>query len=591
MTPLLSRRDIDFILFELLDVDELLERSEFAEHSHETIEAILDLSETVAQDHFASHFREADLHEPQFIDGQARTLPEAGAALKLFAELGFVGASMPSSVGGLDLPRCVADASFAWFQAANVATASYPLLTKGCANLLLAHGTQEQVREFVEPMVTGRYFGTMCLSEPDAGSSLADVRTIARRTPNGYRLFGTKMWISGGDQDISENIIHLVLARTASPTDGVHGLSLFIVPKVLSSGERNDVALVGLNHKMGSRGTTNTVINFGEGRHRPSGSEGAVGYLIGDEGRGLEYMFHMMNEARVGVGLSAAALGYTGFLQSVEYASTRRQGRPRDARPTDAPVPIIEHADVSRMLLAQKSFAEGGLALGLLCSRLIDDERTAPSQTERAGASDLLDVLTPIAKSWPARWCLEANHLAIQVHGGYGYSTDFNVEQLYRDNRLNMIHEGTEGIQAIDLLGRKVTLNEGNGFNLLLERMSAVTARAQEHDSLKEMSATLDALIARLRLVTSTLVAVSDKSRRLANATLYLDTLGHVVVGHILLDMATRSNGRSDGFHKGKVQSARYFFGYELPRVNATLDLLERGDNTTVDMQADWFVG
>ncbi len=357
-----------------------------------------------------------------------------------------------------------------WFQAANVGTSGYPFLTMANANLLLAHGSPEQIETWVGPMLEGRYFGTMCLSEPGAGSSLADVTTRAEPQPDGtYRLFGNKMWISAGEHELSENIVHLVLARVAGAPDGVKGLSLFIVPKVLPDGTRNDVTLAGLNHKMGFRGTTNTLLNFGE-------KGGAVGDLVGEEGRGLAAMFHMMNEARIGVGLGAMALGYTGYLKSLQYAKERLQGRAPGAAGT--PVPIAEHADVKRMLLAQKSYVEGALALLLYCSRLVDEEKTAETADERDAAHLLLDVLTPIAKSWPSQWCLAANDLAIQVHGGYGYTRDYDVEQHYRDNRLNPIHEGTHGIQGQDLLGRKVVMQGGAGLLALVGAIDETIARA-----------------------------------------------------------------------------------------------------------------
>jgi alkylation response protein AidB-like acyl-CoA dehydrogenase len=298
---------------------------------------------------------------------------------------------------------------------------------------------------------------------------LADVTTRAERQEDGsYRLFGNKMWISGGDHELTVNIVHLVLAKIPGGPPGVKGLSLFIVPKFLvdesgATSIRNDVVLAGLNHKMGYRGTANTLLNFGEGLHQPNGRPGAVGELVGKPHQGLTYMFHMMNEARIGVGAGAAALGYTGYLKSLEYARTRPQGRPVGHKdPESPPVPIREHADIKLMLLAQKAYVEGAMALVLYCGRLVDEEKTAKTKPEAARLHLLLEVLTPIAKSWPSQWCLEANSLAIQIHGGYGYTRDYDVEQHYRDNRLNMIHEGTQGIQALDLLGRKVVMDGGS---------------------------------------------------------------------------------------------------------------------------------
>ena len=294
------------------------------------------------------------------------------------------------------------------------------------------------------------------------------------------------MWISGGEHDISENIVHLVLSRTEGAPAGIKGLSLFVVPKYLvgddgALGERNDIELVGLNHKMGYRGTVNTVLSFGAGYTTPAGRPGAVGYLVGEEGAGLAYMFHMMNEARIGVGGGAAAIGYAGYRCALAYAKERVQGRLAwDKDPAAQPVPIVEHPDVRRMLLQAKAYVEGALALVLYAARLDDDLRSATDDRSQAEAGLLLDVLTPIVKSWPSTYGLVANDLAIQVLGGYGYSRDYPVEQLYRDQRLNPIHEGTHGIQALDLLGRKLIMKQGAGLHLLLGRIAATTALARE---------------------------------------------------------------------------------------------------------------
>ena len=588
---LLSRRDLDFLLYEWLDVEQLVQRERFTEHSRETFDGALDLSATVAAKHFAPHNKRNDAEEPTF-DGETVHLnPEVAAALKVFHETGLMAAGMPASVGGMQLPATVTTACFAWFQAANIGTAGYPFLTIGNANLLLAHATPEQVDTYVRPMLEGRFYGTMCLSEPQAGSSLADVAVRAEPQPDGtFRLFGNKMWISGGDHELTENIIHLVLARVPGSPPGVKGLSLFIVPKRLvnddgSLGERNDVVLAGLNHKMGYRGITNTLLNFGEGKHRPGGAPGAVGYLIGEQNRGLTYMFHMMNEARVGVGVSAVALGYTGYLHSLDYARTRVQGRPlRDRDPESAQIPIVEHSDVRRMLLAQKAYVEGGMALSLYCARLLDDEQTAATEGERADAALLLDVLTPIAKSWPSQWCLEANSLAIQVHGGYGYTRDYNVEQFYRDNRLNPIHEGTHGIQALDLLGRKVIQNQGAGLQLLLGRITDTCERAAADESLAGYGHQLGDAATRVAQTTVGLWGTGDPELALANATLYLEAFGHLVVAWLWLEQMLVAAGKTGAPYDGKRAAGRYFFAFELPKIGSQLDLLDSLDRTTLDL-------
>ncbi|MFI6729147.1 acyl-CoA dehydrogenase [Streptomyces sp. R-74717] len=594
---LLSRRDLDFLLHDWLDVTSLTRRPRYADHDRDTFDAVLDLSESIAIRHFASHNKKNDAEEPRFDGERVHIIPEVKAALQVFAEAGLTGAAMDYEVGGQQLPTVVANACTAWFQAANVGTAAYPFLTIGNANLLLAHGSEEQVDTYVRPMVEGRFFGTMCLSEPQAGSSLADITTRAVPEADGtYRITGTKMWISGGDHELSENIVHLLLARIPGGPAGVKGISLFIVPKFLVEpdgrpGERNDVVLAGLNHKMGYRGTTNTLLNFGEGRYTPGGAPGAVGYLVGEPHRGLAYMFHMMNEARIGVGLGSTALGYTGYLHAVDYARTRPQGRPLTGKDANAPqVPIIEHADVRRMLLAQKSYVEGALALSLYCSRLLDEERTAEQEPERARARLLLDVLTPIAKSWPSQWCLAANDLAIQVHGGYGYTREYNVEQFYRDNRLNPIHEGTHGIHGLDLLGRKVVMDGGAGLRLLLETIAATIARATAAGGeAATLADRLEQVTARVERTTARLWATGDPATALANASVYLEAVGHVVLAWIWLEQFLALKDHADDFHKGKRQATRYFFRVELPRTGPQFDLIDSLDRTAADSRAEWF--
>jgi alkylation response protein AidB-like acyl-CoA dehydrogenase len=597
-TPLIiSRRDVDFLLYEWLNVTALTSRKRFAEHSQETFDAVLDLAEELATEQFAPSNRLLDTDEPRVVDGLVRTPPEVRTAIEAFARAGFLGGNADEAVGGSQLPTIVHGAAMVWFQAANVGITGYLGLTMANASLLMTHGTAEQVATWVPPLLEGRFLGTMCLSEPQAGSSLADITTKAQPQPDGsYRITGNKMWISGGDHELSENIVHLVLAKIPGGPPGVKGISLFIVPKFLVDdegriGERNDVVLSGLNHKMGYRGTTNALLNFGEGGHRPGGEAGAVGYLVGEPHSGLAYMFHMMNQARIAVGLGATALGYTGYLHAVDYARTRLQGRPLTDRRPDAPqVPIIEHSDVRRMLLAQKAYVEGGLALGLYCSMLIDEQQTTSDEEVLRRASLLLDVLTPIAKSWPAQWCLAANDLAIQVHGGYGYTRDYPVEQFYRDNRLNAIHEGTHGVQALDLLGRKVAMQGGAGFLLLIETIRETTARAiAVGGEVAAQAAELEAALERLAAVTGRLYGTGDPAVTLANATVYLEATGHIVVAWLWLEQVLVVGERTEPFYAGKRQAARYFFRFELPKTKTQFDLLDSLDTTTLQMDASWF--
>jgi butyryl-CoA dehydrogenase len=597
------RETLDFLLFDWLKAGDLTARERFAEHSAETFAAVLDTCERIARDKFAPFNRLADTQEPHF-DGERVHLPQATHdATRAYAESGMLAAAQDYDVGGMQLPCVIEMAGNAFFSKASVAMGGYAMLTSGNASLLMAHGTPLQREVFAKNEFAGRWFGTMCLSEPQAGSSLSDVATRAElddtTDPLGprYRLTGHKMWISGGEHEITENIIHLVLAKVPGPDGklipGTRGISLFIVPKWLVNdraeltGERNDVVLAGLNHKLGYRGTTNCLLNFGEGRSTPGGRKGAVGYLVGQVGDGLRCMFHMMNEARIGVGLGAVMLAYAGYEASLDYAKQRPQGRPMTAAGKDSASPqrpIIEHADVRRMLLAQKSYVEGGLALELYCARLVDELNTG---TDQAGAQALLDVLIPIAKSWPSEWGLEANSLAIQVLGGYGYTRDFPVEQYWRDQRLNMIHEGTHGIQALDLLGRKVVQQGGASLAALAARMQATIERAMQTDWAPQANQ-LGAALAQVGGATKKAWSTGEPAEALANATPYLQAFGHTVLAWLWLDVVLSVSGDSDFAH-GKRAAARYFFAYELPKIGAWLDVVARREPLCRDIKPDYF--
>ncbi len=606
------RDTLDFLLYDWLGMSELLQRERFAEHSAETFASVLDTCERIAREKYAPSNRPSDTQEPSF-DGERVHLPETThAALAAYVESGMLAAAQDYNVGGMQLPCVVETAANAFFDKASVSINAYAMLTSGNANLLMAHGTPAQRQVFATREFAGQWFGTMCLSEPQAGSSLSDVAT--RATPDGegfesdplgsrYRLVGNKMWISAGEHELTENIVHLVLAKIVqddgSTLPGTRGISLFIVPKQMVNaageltGERNDVALAGLNHKLGYHGTVNTLLNFGEGKYRPGGAAGAVGYLVGQPGDGLRCMFHMMNEARIGVGLGAVMLGYAGYEASLEYARQRPQGRPMSSGGKDATqpqVPIIRHADVKRMLLAQKSYVEGGLALELYCARLLDEQHTGEELSARE-AGMLLEVLTPIAKSWPSEWCLEANSLAIQVLGGYGYTRDFSVEQHWRDNRLNMIHEGTHGIQALDLLGRKVVMHDGAAFKLLLARVHTTIETTLEHTGLAAPARQLRLALQTLESATRAAWSTGVAEDALANATPYLQAFGHVVLAWLWLDVARACCGEADAdaLRQGKLAAMRYFFAYELPKIDAWLLPVAARQPLCRDLQDDWF--
>ena len=596
--PLLNPRDIAFQLYEVVDAESLTARPRFAEYSRETFDAVLDTARGIATEHFAPHQIRNDTDEPRFEQGGAVLHPEVKAAFAAYAESGLLAATHDAAIGGMQLPHTIATVAIAHFEAANIGTASYPLLTTGAANLIAVFGSPEQKERFLAPMLSGKFTGTMALTEPEAGSSLSDILTTA--TPNGsgtYSITGTKMWISGGDHEIAENIVHLVLARISGAPAGVKGISLFIVPKRLvgddgTVGALNNVKLAGLIHKMGWRGTTSCILNFGE-------TGPTVGYLVGEPHQGLIYMFQMMNEARIGVGRAAMAMSYRAYLYSLDYAHTRRQGRaPGERNPGRPPVPIIEHPDVRRMLLMQKATVEGALSLIIECARLVDEQETAPDDAARTRAKRLLDVLTPVAKSWPSSAGQDAISNAMQVLGGYGYAREYGVEQLYRDNRLNQIHEGTNGIQAIDLLGRKVTQENGASFAALVDCIRETIAATSL--DVAELAEAMRAGVVRMVETTQLLVraaAEGDPALALANASVYLDLVSRTVVAWLWLrqaDTAARAlaRGASDAdlaFYRGKIQAARYYFRWELTKTVTDGELLRRLDATTYEMRNDWF--
>ena len=596
------RSTIDFLLYDWLQAESLNQRPRFSDHSRETFDAVFDTCERIAREKYAPFNRLVDTQEPHF-DGEKVILPQATHdAQKAYAESGMLSAAQDYDMGGMQLPYTVEAAANSFFAMASVSIGS-GMLTTGNANLLMVHGNALQKEVFAKNEFSGRFSGTMCLSEPQAGSSLSDVTT--RAVPDGadfeaeplgarYRLKGNKMWISSGEHELTENIIHLVLAKIPGPDGkliaGTRGISLFIVPKKLVdikgklTGVRNDVALAGLNHKLGWRGTTNTLLNFGEGKYPVDDQAGAVGYLVGKPHEGLRCMFHMMNEARIGVGLAATMLGMAGYHASLDYAKNRPQGRLTGQGGKDASTPqvrIIEHADVRRMLLAQKSYCEGALALELYCARLVDEQHTAEPQAAD-DARMLLEVLTPIAKSWPSEWCLEANSLAIQVLGGYGYTRDFPVEQYWRDNRLNMIHEGTHGIQAADLLGRKVLMEGGRGLALLEARMQSTIERASQKPELKDQASALSKALAHINAATKTAWATGKPQDALANAVPYMQAFGHTVLAWIWLDVAlaslsslNKSATYAVAASAGLQGAAAYFYAYELPKISAWLGVVE----------------
>lgn len=595
MTELINDKDLNFLLYDVFKLEALTKLERYQEHDKNTFDSILDTAKGIATDYFAPHNAKADQHEPSFDGKQVKTIAEVKTAWQQFAEAGLLCAQHDYEHGGMQLPTLLNMACNAYFMAANPSTVAYSFLTAAAANLIQAFASPEQKQLFLPHMLSGRFAGTMAMTEPNVGSSLGDLTTKAIPLADGtYNIKGQKMFISGGDQDITENIIHLVLARIQDAPQGVKGISLFIVPKFKTNpdgsiGESNDVQLAGLLHKMGYRGTTSTVLSFGE-------NDACLGYLIGEAGHGLKYMFKMMNEARVGVGLGAAMIGYRGYLESLNYAKNRPQGRPvHEKIPDSKAVNIIEHTDVKRMLLAQKSYVEGALALCLFAARLIDEHQAAQDED----SAILLDLIIPVVKSFPSAYGPKANDLAIQVLGGAGYTRDYPVEQCYRDNRLNPIHEGTYGIQSLDLLGRKLWQHNGKGLSLLMQRIQHTLSEIQ-NPKLVALAESFQQHLATVQKTTQVLGQALHQGQineALANSGLYLDMMGKTMIAWLCLDMAQQAQlkfGNSDqkedqDFLAGKFQAAQYFIRWELPEIEHQAKLLMNFDDSCRNMQADWF--
>ena len=598
MSMIVNRRDLDFVLYETLDLEAILKSERFADYDRESLDAMMDLCQSVAEDQFLPCAAKLDANEPQFVDGKVETIPELKEAINAYREAGLCTSAYDADVGGMQLPCIVDQALNGMFVCANNPAHIYLFLTQGVANMLNVCGSHKLKERYLPKLVEGEWFGTMCLSEPQAGSSLADIRSKADPLDDGsYKITGTKMWISGGEQDITDNIIHMVLAKIPGSPPGVKGISLFLVPKTRvnedgSLGDSNNIALAGLNHKMGCRGATNCLLNFGE-------SGDSIGYLVGEANQGLANMFHMMNEARISVGMSAVMSGLGGYLYSLDYARNRPQGRPLVNRnPEDPQVMISEHADIKRMLMTQKAFIEGAQTLIYYSAQLIDQKKLATDSAAVARIDLLLDLLTPICKSWPSEFCLEANKLAIQVLGGYGYTREYPVERLYRDNRLNHIHEGTWGIQGLDILGRKAQMQNGAAVAVLRDEIQITLDAAADLAGLASHCVQLADALAQVEATIKAVSEADDSSLALANATIFLDAMGHLVIAWMWLKQAVAATVGLDkghepdtAFYRGKLAAAQFFYRYELPKIQSNLAIVASLDSTCYDLASDQFVG
>ena len=596
----ISERNLSFLLYEVFNAESLLNYSRYADHSREVFDMVLKTAMKMGKDLFKPIVSEMDKQPPEYVKGQVKVHPAVRNIMREVGAGGWIGATFDYKLGGQQLPEMVGmTIPTAIFGAANYSASVFHGLTNGAAGLIASFGTQEMKDMYLPKMMSGEWQGTMALTEPQAGSSLSDVSMTAEPTnKNYYKVKGQKIFISAGEHDGVDNIIHLALARVKDAPPGVKGISLFIIPKyrIEVDGKLafNDVNCAGIYHKLGYKGSPITQLAFGE-------NDDCRGWLVGEVNKGLGYMFQMMNGARIDVGLGAACISSAAYYASLEYAKERPQGRKLSAKdPLSPQVSIIEHPDIHRMLLFQKAIIEGSLSLLMQCSFYHDMEKVTETE-EHENYNLLLELLTPVAKTYPSEMGIFSCSQAIQILGGYGYCDEFPVEQFYRDVRIHTIHEGTTGIQGMDLLGRKMMMKKGKAGQLYLTEVRKTIKDAQEDVGLKSYSEALEKALQKLEKITAHLFGIASKGDPemfLADATLYLELFGIIAIAWQWLKQAViakkmLNDGKlteaDNNFYNGKIYTCRYFFGYELPKIEGLAMRLSNGDDLTVNIKNEYF--
>ena len=594
----ISERNLKFLLYEVFGTESFTHHPYFAEYDRKMFDMVLQAAMELSQGLLWPNFQEMDRNPPELVDDQVKVHPSTKAMMKEFGQGGWIGSTVAEELGGQQLPHLIADSCLFIFGAANYSASAYLALSAGAAHLIESFGTSKQVEIYLPKMLDGEWQGTMALTEPEAGSSLADIITTAEPTDDGYyNMRGQKVFISAGDHDAVENIVHMMLARIEEAPPGVKGISLFVVPKkrIDKDGQLvfNDVATSGIFHKLGYRGCPIIQLSFGD-------KDDCRGYLVGEAHKGLIHMFQMMNEERIGVGIGATGMASAAYYASLEYCKERKQGRKLTEKdPAKPQVPIIEHPDVKRILLFQRAVVEGSLSLLLQCSKYMDLE-TVSSGDEREVYSLLLDLLTPVAKTYPSEMGILSISQGLQCLGGSGYCDDYPLEQYYRDARIHPIHEGTTGIHGMDLLGRKVVMKNGRAFELYLKQVQSAARDAQGSPTLEPYAEQLTGALEKLKRTTSHLVGISREKgpeHFLADATLYLELFGIISIAWqwLLQAVAIKKALKQDlareekTFYEGKFCTFRYFFAYELPKIDGLVTRLMNNDGLTVEMNGELF--
>ena len=606
---LTDRRDVDFVLYEQLELEELLTADRFADLNRKTVDLIITEAKNLAVNEIHPTNADGDRQGCVFENGEVRVPESFHRAFKLYREGEWIAVFDDPDVGGQGLPVMVASAIGEYFTAANCSFGMYPALCHGAGKLIEVFGTEEQKSLFLEKMYTGQWGGSMLLTEPEAGSDVGALTTSAKKLDDGtYAISGSKIFITAGEQNLTENIIHPVLARIEGAPEGTQGISLFIVPKIWvnddgSMGEQNDVVCTGIEEKMGLHGSSTCSLTLG-------GKGACRGMLLGDENKGMRAMFHMMNEARLGVGVQGFAMASAAFMYALDYARQRKQGRHllKMFEASAEQIAIIEHPDVRRMLMWMKSHVDGMRSFIYYVGRCFDRLMTTGNEEERELYNGLVEILTPVVKAYCSDKAFEVCTQAVQTYGGYGYIGEYPVEQYLRDCKITSIYEGTNGIQAMDLLGRKMGMKKGAYFMNLIGEMQKTVAAAREVPELEDLAERVDASVNRLAETAMALGATAMSERVMtafAYASPFLMALGDVVLGWMHLWRATaaapkleklagtldpqvrREKAEADrkaAFYEGQIRTAEYFIRTVLPETMGTMAVIAEADDTVVDM-------
>ena len=594
---------LKYILYDVHNLEDLLSRERFEDHDIDSLDLFLESVKEFSDRELYPYFKEMDETPAYHKDGTVIVHKQVDVMMKKGGELGVISASFDYEDGGLQIPFMAHQAAAFILDAANNHLPGYAGLTQGAAELIIEFGNKELNDMYVPNMLSGIWGGTMCLTEPQAGSSLSDI--VAKATPTDagfYKISGQKIFISGGDHQYAENIVHLVLARIEGAPKGTKGISLFVVPKnrptIDGTLEYNDVMTVADFQKMGQRGYCTTHLGFGD-------SDDCRGWLVGEENKGLAQMFLMMNAARIAVGRGAAAIAMAAYRTSLQYAKERPQGRKLTSTgkkdPSDKQALIIEHPDVRRMLLLQKSIVEGSLSLVLLASKYYDIIHSTENPEEKEKYNLLLEIIIPIVKTFPSEAGSLSVNNGLQVLGGYGFCTDFSLQQYYRDIRISSIYEGTTGIQSQDLLARKVPLQNGKALALLVDEIMQTIALASKHEELKPYAEALSSTLQLSQKILQKLMPFAMKGnyeRYLSDANLFMEYMSIVVLSWLWLEMALHSKEKiATGdlkydkiFYESKIHTMKFYFKYELPKTTSLSESLMSDEVLTIKKDIEYIV-